>query len=122
MSISPYRSQQPTVERMSVVICEPIRTPVGRFGGALSALSAADLATVALTELVRRTGLGEGDVDDVVLGQCYPNGEAPAIGRIAALDAGLGVGVPGVQVGRRCGSGQQAGSGAAGAGVSRPAR
>jgi acetyl-CoA C-acetyltransferase len=91
-----------------IVICEPIRTPVGRFGGALSALSAADLATVALTELVRRTGLGEGDVDDVVLGQCYPNGEAPAVGRIVALDAGLGVGVPGVQVDRRCGSGLQA--------------
>ncbi|TDW95457.1 acetyl-CoA C-acetyltransferase [Kribbella pratensis] len=109
MSISPYRFDRPTVESMNdVVICEPIRTPVGRFGGVLSALSAADLATVALTELVRRTGLGEGDVDDVVLGQCYPNGEAPAIGRIAALDAGLGVGVPGVQVDRRCGSGLQA--------------
>ncbi|MFD7159561.1 acetyl-CoA C-acetyltransferase [Kribbella sp. NPDC059898] len=91
-----------------VVICEPIRTPVGRFGGALAALSAADLATAALTELVRRTGLGEGDVDDVILGQCYPNGEAPAIGRIAALDAGLGTSVPGVQVDRRCGSGLQA--------------
>ncbi|GAA1607634.1 MULTISPECIES: acetyl-CoA C-acetyltransferase [Kribbella] len=91
-----------------VVICEPIRTPVGRFGGALAALSATELATAALTELVRRTGLGEGDVDDVVLGQCYPSGEAPAIGRIAALDAGLGVGVPGVQVDRRCGSGLQA--------------
>ena len=109
MSISPYRSPRPTVEGMSdVVICEPIRTPVGRFGGALSTLSAADLATAALTELVRRTGLGEGDVDDVVLGQCYPNGEAPAIGRIAALDAGLGVSVPGVQIDRRCGSGLQA--------------
>ncbi|WP_371407586.1 acetyl-CoA C-acetyltransferase [Kribbella sp. NBC_00662] len=91
-----------------VVICEPIRTPVGRFGGALSTLSAAELATAALTELVRRTGLGEGDVDDVILGQCYPNGEAPAIGRIAALDAGLGVSVPGVQIDRRCGSGLQA--------------
>src|SRR5690349_9233348 len=109
MSISPYRSPRPTVECMSdVVICEPIRTPVGRFGGALSALSAADLATAALTELVRRTGLAEGDVDDVILGQCYPNGEAPAIGRIAALDAGLGVSVPGVQIDRRCGSGLQA--------------
>ncbi|MFI5695895.1 acetyl-CoA C-acetyltransferase [Kribbella sp. NPDC051586] len=97
-----------------VVICEPIRTPVGRFGGALSALSAADLATAALTELVRRTGLGEGDVDDVILGQCYPNGEAPAIGRIAALDAGLGVSVPGVQIDRRCGSGLQAVLSAAG--------
>jgi acetyl-CoA C-acetyltransferase len=97
-----------------IVICEPIRTPVGRFGGALSTLSAADLAAAVLTELIRRTGLGEGDVDDVVLGQCYPNGEAPAIGRIAALDAGLGPGVPGVQVDRRCGSGLQAVLSAAG--------
>jgi acetyl-CoA C-acetyltransferase len=61
-----------------------------------------------LTELVRRTGLREGDVDDVVLGQSYPNGESPAIGRIAALDAGLGTGVPGLQIDRRCGSGLQA--------------
>jgi len=91
-----------------VVICEPIRTPVGRFGGALSSLSAVDLAALTLRELVRRTGLQEGDVDDVVLGQCYPNGESPAIGRIAALDAGLGTGVPGVQVDRRCGSALQA--------------
>ncbi|MDX8035396.1 acetyl-CoA C-acetyltransferase [Lentzea sp. BCCO 10_0856] len=91
-----------------VVICEPVRTPVGRFGGALASLSATDLAAAVLTELVRRTGLREGDVDDVVLGQCYPNGESPAIGRIAALDAGLGTGVPGVQVDRRCGSGLQA--------------
>jgi acetyl-CoA C-acetyltransferase len=91
-----------------VVICEPIRTPVGRFGGALSSLPAADLASLTLRELVRRTGLGEGDVDDVVLGQCYPNGESPAIGRVAALDAGLGTGVPGLQLDRRCGSGLQA--------------
>jgi acetyl-CoA C-acetyltransferase len=91
-----------------VVICEPIRTPVGRFGGALATVSAAGLASTTLAELVRRTGLQEGDVDDVLLGQCYPNGEAPAIGRIAALDAGLGTGVAGVQVDRRCGSGLQA--------------
>ena len=91
-----------------VVICEPIRTPVGRFGGALSSLNAVDLASRTLTELVRRTGLQEGDVDDVVLGQCYANGESPAIGRIAALDAGLGTGVPGIQIDRRCGSGLQA--------------
>ncbi len=91
-----------------VVICEPLRTPVGRFGGALASLSATDLATAVLTELVRRTGLREGDVDDVVLGQSYANGESPAIGRIAALDAGLGIGVPGLQIDRRCGSGLQA--------------
>ncbi len=91
-----------------VVICEPLRTPVGRMGGALAALTAAELATAVLTELVRRTGLSEGDVDDVVLGQGYPNGESPAIGRVAALDAGLGTAVPGLQLDRRCGSGLQA--------------
>ena len=93
---------------MDVVICNPLRTPVGRMGGALSSLTAADLATAALRGLIDRTGLGEGDVDDVVLGNGYPNGEAPAIGRIAALDAGLGTAVPGLQIDRRCGSGLQA--------------
>jgi acetyl-CoA C-acetyltransferase len=97
-----------------VVICAPIRTPVGRFGGALASVDAATLAAGLLTELARRTGLEEGDVDDVILGQCYPNGEAPAIGRIAALDAGLGTSVPGAQVDRRCGSGLQAVLSAAG--------
>lgn len=77
-------------------------------GGALAALSVTDLATGLLRELTTRTGLGEGDVDDVILGQGYANGESPAIGRIAALDSGLGVGVPGMQVDRRCGSGLQA--------------
>jgi acetyl-CoA C-acetyltransferase len=91
-----------------VVICSPLRTPVGRYGGALASLSATDLASGLLAELISRTGLGEGDVDDVILGNCYPSGENPAIGRIAALDAGLGTGVPGLQIDRRCGSGLQA--------------
>ncbi|MGV9794552.1 MULTISPECIES: acetyl-CoA C-acetyltransferase [unclassified Gordonia (in: high G+C Gram-positive bacteria)] len=91
-----------------IVICSPLRTPVGRMGGALAPLTVTDLATGLLRELSSRTGLGEGDVDDVILGQGYSNGESPAIGRIAALDAGLGIGVPGMQVDRRCGSGLQA--------------
>ncbi|MCV7420420.1 acetyl-CoA C-acetyltransferase [Mycobacterium yunnanensis] len=91
-----------------VVICHPLRTPVGRMGGVLSTLTAAELATVALRELVARSGLGEGEVDDVILGNGYANGEAPALGRIAALDAGLGTSVPGLQIDRRCGSGLQA--------------
>lgn len=91
-----------------VVICNPVRTPVGRMGGVLSSLTAPDLATAALRALISQTGLGEGDVDDVILGNGYANGEAPALGRIAALDAGLGTGVPGLQIDRRCGSGLQA--------------
>jgi acetyl-CoA C-acetyltransferase len=90
------------------VICEPLRTPVGRFGGVLRDVPAHTLAAGLIRELVRRTGLSGDDIDDVVLGQGSPNGEAPAIGRVAALDAGLGTGVPGQQVDRRCGAGLQA--------------
>src|SRR5438309_12122336 len=87
------------------VICEPLRTPVGRFGGVLRDVPAATLAASVIAEILRRTGITGEHVDDVLLGQCYPNGEAPAIGRVAALDAGLPVEVSGVQVDRRCGSG-----------------
>ncbi len=90
------------------VICEPLRTPVGKYGGIFKDKTAVELAETVLRELVRRTGITAKDVDDVIFGQCYPNGEAPAIGRIAALDAGLGVTVPGLQIDRRCGSGLQA--------------
>ncbi|MCP2275394.1 acetyl-CoA C-acetyltransferase [Nocardia amikacinitolerans] len=90
------------------VICEPLRTPVGRFGGVLKDIPPQQLAATVITELVRRTGIDGSSIDDVILGQASPNGEAPAIGRIAALDAGLGIDVPGLQVDRRCGSGLQA--------------
>lgn len=91
-----------------VVICNPVRTPVGRFGGVFAQLTATDLATTVLRELAARAGLRDGDVDDVILGNCTPTGEAPAIGRVAALDAGLGIGAAGLQVDRRCASGLQA--------------
>jgi acetyl-CoA C-acetyltransferase len=90
------------------VICEPLRTPVGRFGGVFRDVGASTLAATVIGELVNRTGLRGEHVDDVIMGQCYPNGEAPAIGRVAALDAGLPVEVPGLQVDRRCGSALQA--------------
>ncbi|MET8760168.1 acetyl-CoA C-acetyltransferase [Lentzea sp. NPDC004782] len=90
------------------VICEPIRTPVGRYNGALKERTAQELGVVVVQELMRRTGIDPSDVDDLVLGHCYPTMDAPAIGRVVALDAGLGVGVPGVQLDRRCGSGLQA--------------
>ena len=61
-----------------------------------------------IRELVARTGLRGEHIDDVILGQCYAGGEAPALGRVAALDAGLPVDVPGLQIDRRCGSGLQA--------------
>ena len=90
------------------VICEPLRTAVGAFGGTFRDVAATALASSVIAELVRRTSIPPEAIDDVILGQGYPNGEAPAIGRVAALEAGLPVEVPGLQVDRRCGAGLQA--------------
>ncbi|WP_248492071.1 acetyl-CoA C-acetyltransferase [Tsukamurella sp. PLM1] len=90
------------------VICEPVRTPVGRYGGIFKNVAVTALASTVISGLVERTGITAADVDDVIFGQGYANGEAAAIGRIAALDAGLDVTVPGLQLDRRCGSGLQA--------------
>lgn len=73
--------------RSNAVICEPVRTPIGRYGAMFRALSAVDLGVAALTGLLERTGVPAEAVDDVVVGHCYPNPEAPAIGRVLALDA-----------------------------------
>jgi acetyl-CoA C-acetyltransferase len=90
------------------VICEPLRTPIGGFGGSLRDVPAHHLARTVISALLERTGLPPEAVDDVVLGHCYPTMDAPAIGRVAALDAGLPVTVTGLQIDRRCGSGLQA--------------
>ncbi|NVI86931.1 acetyl-CoA C-acetyltransferase [Actinomadura sp. BRA 177] len=90
------------------VICEPLRTPIGRFGGTLKTVPPVELAATAIRALVERTGLPGDAVDEVILGHCYPTADAPAIGRVAALDAGLPISVGGAQIDRRCGSGLQA--------------
>jgi acetyl-CoA C-acetyltransferase len=93
---------------MNAVICEPVRTPIGRYGGMFKSLTAVDLGVAVLRGLLDRTGVSPDAVEDVILGHCYPSMEAPAIGRVVALDAGLPVTVPGMQLDRRCGSGLQA--------------
>src|SRR4051812_36046883 len=87
------------------VVSAPLRTPVGRYGGVFRDVPVTALASTVIAGLLERTGLDPGEVDDVIFGQCYPNGEAPAIGRVAGLDAGLPVEVAGYQLDRRCGSG-----------------
>ncbi|EOM76973.1 acetyl-CoA C-acyltransferase [Rhodococcus rhodnii] len=91
-----------------VVVCEPVRTPIGRYGGAVASLTAAELGTIALRGLLDRTGLAPEAIEDVILGHCNATSEAPAIGRVVALDAGLPITVPGMHIDRRCGSGLQA--------------
>ncbi len=91
-------------------ICDPIRTPIGRYGGALSSVRADDLGALPITELMaRHPGLDWEAVDDVYYGNANQAGEDNRnVARMAALLAGLPVNVPGSTVNRLCGSGMDA--------------
>jgi 3-oxoadipyl-CoA thiolase len=91
-------------------ICDAIRTPIGRYGGALSSVRPDDLAAVALRELMRRNaGLDPKAVDDLILGCANQAGEDNRnVARMSALLAGLPVDVPGATLNRLCGSGLDA--------------
>ncbi|MFA6153534.1 3-oxoadipyl-CoA thiolase [Mesorhizobium sp.] len=93
-----------------VFICDYIRTPIGRFGGSLSAVRADDLGAVPLKALIgRNAGVDWEAVDDVILGCANQAGEDNRnVARMASLLAGLPVGVPGATVNRLCGSGMDA--------------
>ena len=93
-----------------VYICDYIRTPIGRFGGALSAVRADDLGAVPLRALmVRHPGLDWQAVDDVIYGCANQAGEDNRnVGRMSLLLAGLPLEVPGTTVNRLCGSGMDA--------------
>jgi acetyl-CoA C-acetyltransferase len=96
----------PALRRAAIV--QPIRTPVGKYLGALSGLGAGDLAALIIRALVARSRIDPALIDDVVFAHGYPSGEAPSVGRWAALAAGLPIQTPGYQLDRRCGGGLQA--------------
>jgi len=91
-------------------ICDAIRTPIGRYGGALASVRADDLAAIPLAALMARNpGVDWAVVEDVILGCANQAGEDNRnVARMAALLAGLGEGVPGATVNRLCGSGLDA--------------
>ncbi|MDR5708282.1 MAG: thiolase family protein [Armatimonadota bacterium] len=92
-----------------VVIVDAVRTPIGRYGGALRDMRPDDLAAVVISALIRRTGVDPGRVDDVILGCANQAGEdGRNVARMALLQAGLPAEVPGQTVNRLCGSGLQA--------------
>ena len=93
-----------------VFICDAIRTPIGRYGGALSAVRADDLASLPLRELIERNPRVDWDaVDDVILGCANQAGEDNRnVARMALLLAGLSETVSGSTVNRLCGSGMNA--------------
>ncbi len=91
-------------------ICDGIRTPIGRYGGALSMVRADDLAALPIASLLERSrSLSASDIDDVFLGCANQSGEDNRnVARMAALLAGLAADVPGVTVNRLCASGLEA--------------
>ena len=89
-------------------IVAPLRTAVGMYGGSLRPVSGGKLIATVIKALIARTGLDPMRIDDVIFAQSYANGEAPCIGRWAALEADLPIEVPGYQLDRRCGGGLQA--------------
>ena len=89
-------------------IVAPVRTPVGTFGGALRPVPVETLAATVIRATLARSGVDPVRIEDVVFAQSYANSETPCIGRWAALEAGLPVHVPGMQLDRRCGGGLQA--------------
>jgi 3-oxoadipyl-CoA thiolase len=91
-------------------ICDAIRTPIGRYGGALGAIRADDLAAIPISALMRRnTSVDWGAVDDVVYGCANQSGEDNRnVARMALLLAGLPKEVPGTTVNRLCGSSMDA--------------
>jgi len=91
-----------------VVLVEGVRTAIGRFGGALSPLSASDLGAAVIREVLRRTGVSGADVDEVVLGCVGQIAEDAYIARTAAIKGGVPKEVPAFTVNRLCSSGLQA--------------
>ncbi len=92
----------------NVVIASGVRTPIGAYGGILKDLHVTEYTAFVLNEVVKRAKIDPEQVDDVIMGQAYQNGECANGARMAVLKAGWPEGVPGVTIDRRCCSGLDA--------------
>ena len=100
---------EPTDPARAPVVIDGLRTPFGRYAGALKEVRPDDLAAHVVRALVERTGVDPAQIDDVILGAANQAGEDNRnVGRMAALLAGLPISVAGQTVNRLCGSGLQA--------------
>ncbi|PZU62569.1 acetyl-CoA C-acetyltransferase [Sphingobium sp.] len=92
----------------NVVLCAPVRTPIGAYGGTLKDMAAPALGSIAIAETVKRAGVALDTIDAVVLGQVVQAGAKMNPARQAAIGAKLPDTVPALTVNRVCGSGAQA--------------
>ncbi len=91
-----------------VVLCSPVRTPIGTYGGTLKNTAATDLGAAAIREVLRRAGVAPEKVQTLVMGQVIQAGSKMNPARQAGIGGGLPVEVPALTVNRVCGSGAQA--------------
>lgn len=91
-----------------IVICSPVRSPIGAFGGSLKDVPAAALGAHVIAATLRRSGLDPEAVDAVIMGNVVQAGNGMNVARQAAIHGGLPEGVPAMTVNRVCGSGAQA--------------
>ncbi|MFM0597660.1 MULTISPECIES: thiolase family protein [Paraburkholderia] len=91
-----------------VVICNPVRTPIGAFGGSLKEVPATELGALAVRETLRRSGLDAATLASVVMGNVIQAGNKMNPARQASIGGGVPVAVPALTVNRVCGSGAQA--------------
>lgn len=90
-----------------IVLCHPVRTAIGTYGGSLKDLPASDLGAAAIRETLKRSGLSVDKVESLVMGNVIQAGVKMNPARQAGIAAGLPVGVPALTVNRVCGSGAQ---------------
>ncbi|MBW1698774.1 MAG: thiolase family protein [Deltaproteobacteria bacterium] len=90
------------------VIVSAVRTPIGRYLGALREVTAYELGAVVLNEVIKRAGVSAEKIDEVIMGQSYQNGESVNIARMSLLKADWPVEIPGITLDRRCCSGLDA--------------
>ena len=91
-----------------IVILSAVRTPVGRYGGALKSMNSGTLASIVIKEAVKRAGITPDQVDEVILGEVRQSTESSNVARVAALRAGVPETAPAFTINRLCASGLQA--------------
>lgn len=91
-----------------VVIVSAVRTPIGRYGGALKDISSGHLATTVIKEAIARANISTGQVEEVIMGEVRQTSESSNVARVAALRAGISETAPAYTVNRLCASGMQA--------------
>jgi acetyl-CoA C-acetyltransferase len=96
------------MSQREIVLCNPVRTAIGSYGGSLKDVPAPALGAVVVREAVRRSGLDPGQIETVVMGNVIQAGAKMNPARQAAIGGGLPVQVPALTVNRVCGSGAQA--------------